>query len=53
MAQPSASLTFYGEKAELFREVKEELEEEKGFDLNNADVGAELLASYHQNERRR
>lgn len=50
MPQPSVSLTLYGDKAATFREIKEDLESRKGFDLTNADVGAELMAVFNQSD---
>jgi len=51
MPKPSISLTLYGDKAEFFREIQEELAEKQGFELSNADVAAHLMASYNKNER--
>jgi hypothetical protein len=51
MPQPSESLTLYGDKAELFREIQRELAEKKGFEPGNSETVAELMAHYHQTER--
>ncbi|WP_232703147.1 hypothetical protein [Halobacterium wangiae] len=51
MPQPKESLTFYGDKAELFREIADDFEEEMGWEPGNAELGAWLMSKYHQNER--
>jgi len=52
MAKPSESITLYGDKAELFREIKEEFGDRKGFEPGNAETVAELMADWHQENRR-
>jgi len=51
MPKPSESITLYGDKAELFREIKEEMSDRKGFEPGNAETVAELMANWHQRER--
>jgi len=51
MAKPSESITLYGDKAELFREIQTRLTEEKGFQPGNAETVAELMAYWYQEER--
>lgn len=51
MAKSSESVTLYGDKAELFREIQEEIAERKGFEPGNAETVAELMAVWHQNEK--
>ncbi|SEW10218.1 hypothetical protein [Halobacterium jilantaiense] len=51
MAKPSESTTLYGDKAELFREIKDEMSDRKGFEPGNAEAVAELMAFWHQNHR--
>lgn len=52
MAKPSESVTLYGDKAELFREIKEDMADQKGFEPGNAETVAELMADWHQENRR-
>ncbi|MDH5019037.1 hypothetical protein [Halobacterium rubrum] len=52
MAKPSESVTLYGDKAELFREIKAEMADRKGFEPGNAETLAELMADWHQQNRR-
>ena len=51
MPQPSESVTLYGDKAELFREIQEEMAEEKGFEPGNSETVADLMSHYHQTKR--
>ncbi|MFB6087850.1 MAG: hypothetical protein ABEJ85_04955 [Haloarculaceae archaeon] len=51
MPKPSESVTLYGDKAELFRDIKEEMAERKGFEPGNAEAVAELMAEWHQTHR--
>lgn len=51
MAKPSESVTLYGEKAELFREIQADLAESKGFKPGNAETVAELMALWHRERR--
>ncbi|GAA0276923.1 hypothetical protein [Halobacterium noricense] len=52
MAKPSESITLYGDKAELFRDIKEEMADRKGFEPGNSEAVAELMADWHQENRR-
>ena len=51
MPQPSESVTLYGDKAELFREIQAEMADQKGFEPGNSETVAELMALWHQTER--
>ncbi|WP_353634606.1 hypothetical protein ABSL23_02305 [Halobacterium sp. NMX12-1] len=52
MAKPSESITLYGDKAELFREIQEEMAEEKGWEPGNSETVAEMMADWYQENRR-
>jgi len=52
MARPSESVTLYGDKAELFREIKAEMAEQKGWEPGNAEAVAEMMADWHAENRR-
>lgn len=51
MAKPSESFTLYGDKAELFRRIQEEMAERKGFQPGNAETAAELMAFWNKKQR--
>ena len=51
MAKPSESVTLYGDKAELFREIQKEMKKRKGFEPGNAETVAELMADWHAENR--
>mgnify|MGYP000359576665 CR=1 FL=1 len=48
MARPSESATLYGEKAQFFREIKDEFEHEMGWRPGNAEAWAWLCAKYRE-----
>lgn len=50
VAEPTESVTLYGGKARRFREVKEALEERRGWEPNNAEVVAHLLADFDDDD---
>ena len=52
MAKPSESVTLYGDKAELFREIREEMADRKGWTPKNAEIVAELMADWYAENRR-
>lgn len=53
MPKPSESVTAYGGKAERFREVKEEIEEVRGWEPSNSEVLAVLLGEFDSDSYRR
>ena len=48
MAEPTESLTLYGGKARRFREVKEALEERRGWEPDNSEVVGVLMAQFDE-----
>jgi len=53
MPRPSESITAYGGKAERFREVKEFLTEQRGWEPTNSEVLGVLLSEFDETEHRR
>lgn len=53
MSGPSVSITLYGEEAQRFKEIAEEVEEVSGFKPSNADVARELMREFDEREYRR
>jgi hypothetical protein len=51
MPQPSESATLYGDKAELFREIQDDLEERWGYEPSNAETVAYLMRQRNQGQR--
>lgn len=52
MTKPSESVTLYGDKAELFRKIQQEMADRKGFEPGNAETVAELMAQWYQEQTR-
>lgn len=53
MAKPSESITAYGGKAERFREIREHIEEERGWEPTNSEVLGVLMAEFDADNLRR
>lgn len=45
---PEVHVTLYGDHAERFEEIREALEDTKGFEVGNADTVRELMAAYEE-----
>jgi len=53
MAEPTVSVTLYGGKARRFREVSDVLEDRRGWEPDNAEVVAYLLAQFDEDTQPR
>jgi len=48
MAEPTVSVTLYGGKARRFREIKDTLEDRRGWEPDNSEVVAALMVRFDE-----
>lgn len=50
MTKPSESITLYGERAERFREIREDIESRLGYEPSNAEAIGIVMSEWSEGE---